>query len=300
MSGSFRVKVPASTSNLGSGFDTVSAALSLYLRVEAEPSSEPGIDWISGWEGPEENVLDKAIRATMSELGAGQPGVRLRMENPIPLKRGLGSSGSAIVAGIKIAEGLTGTSLSTEEALRIAYPLEGHPDNLAASLLGGWALSRLSRDGVKVERIESRLKCRFVVAVPEKTVSTAEARGILPKSYPLSDAVFNLQRCALLVHALHTGREDLVGEAVQDALHQPYRARLAPGTAELLDRDGLPAGLLDPVLGVSISGSGSAILALVSSHEEAVGEWMVNRLAESGSKAGYLVLDLDDQGARLE
>ncbi len=297
---SFRVEVPASTSNLGSGFDTVSAALSLYLRVEAEPAAEPGIEWVSGWDGSEENILDKALMATLAALGAGRKGVRLRMENPIPLKRGLGSSGAAIVAGIKIAERLAGASLTTAEILGIAYPLEGHPDNLAASLLGGWALSRLGPDGVKVERITARLRCRFVVAIPEKTVSTAEAREILPKSYPLADAVFNLQRCALLVHALHEGRKELLGEAVQDALHQPYRARLAPGTADLLAARGLPANLRESLLGVTISGSGSTILALVDGHEEAVGHWMVERLAEAGSMARFRILDLAEKGVSVE
>ncbi len=296
----FRVKVPASTSNLGSGFDTVSAALSLYLRVEVEPVAELGIDWVSGWDGSEENILDKALLSTFAAHDAGRPGVRLRMENPIPLKRGLGSSGAAIVAGIKIAERLIGASLSRDEILQIAYPLEGHPDNLAASLLGGWALSRLGPDGVKVEKIDARLRCQFVVAVPERTVSTAEARAILPKSYSLADAVFNLQRCALLVHALHSGRGDLIFEAVGDALHQPYRARLAPGTADLLVAKNLPSHLSDHLLGVSISGSGSAVLALVSESGEAIGEWMVESLRQAGSPARFLTLDLDTKGACFE
>ncbi len=296
----FRVRVPASTSNLGSGFDTVSAALSLYLVVDAEPTAAPGIEWGSGWDGREENILDKALLSTFAAVGAGRPAVRLRMDNPIPLKRGLGSSGAAIVAGIKIAERLSGVSLNNDQILRIAYPLEGHPDNLAASLLGGWALSRTDAGGVKVEKIEARLGCRFVVAVPEKTVSTAEARRILPKSYSLGDAVFNLQRCALLVHALHTGSKGLLREAVQDRLHQPYRAPLAPGTPELLEAKGLPPELSDSLLGVTISGSGSTVLAMVDARGEEIGQWMVDVLAEAGSLARFLVLDLAEKGAEIE
>jgi homoserine kinase len=296
----FVVVVPASTSNLGSGFDTVSAALSLYLEVSVEESEHPGIHWLSGWDSKEDNILDAALRCTLKKLEKPIPAVSLSMRNPIPLKRGLGSSGAAIVAGIKIAERLAGVQLTPEEILEIAYPLELHPDNLAASLHGGWVLSRVSSGKVRVEKIQSRLDCRFVVAIPDTTVSTQEARAILPDHYELSQVVHNLQRCALLVHALYAGRGDLISEAVDDAVHQPFRANLIPGLSELLKKRDLPDPASRHLLGVAISGSGSCVLGIADDCFEQVGEWMVDQLQKRGTGSTYLVLDLDTRGVRVQ
>jgi len=296
---SFEVVVPASTSNLGSGFDTVSAALSLYLEVTVEESELPGIHWVSGWDSKEENILDAALRSTLKKYELPLPAISLSMRNPIPLKRGLGSSGAAIVAGIKIAERVAGIRLTAKEILEIAYPLEHHPDNLAASLHGGWVLSRVSSGTVNVERIQSRLDCRFVVAVPDITISTQEARAILPSRYELSQVVYNLQRCALMVHALYAGRGDLVSEAVGDAIHQPFRANLIPGLTDLLKKRDLPESVSSHLLGVSISGSGSCVLGIADDCFDQIGEWMVSRLQSSGTGSTYLVLDLDTQGVRV-
>lgn len=301
MAEQFTVQVPASTSNLGSGFDVISAALDLLLTVEVEPTGGRRIEWISGWDGPpEENVLDRALKSAAKAMRASVPGARLRMRNPIPLQRGLGSSGAAIIAGVRVAAQLCQVPLSREQILEIAYPLEGHPDNLAASLLGGWALSWISGGQVRAESLPVALDCRFVLAVPESTVSTQQARAILPRHYSLQDAVFNLQRCALLVHALHAGRRDLLREAVEDRIHQPYRSRLIPGLPELLARKGLEKSLDERLLALSISGSGSAVVAIADGSWDAIGDWMVDRFREAGAKAASMVLDLDTTGVRVE
>ncbi len=297
---SIRVVVPGSTSNLGSGFDTVSAALSLYLRLTVEECPGPGFRWPEGWDLPEEdNAIALAVRRAAAELGLKLPGLRFEVDNEIPLKRGLGSSAAAIIAGIKAAEHLAGKRLSEPEILALAYPLEGHPDNLAASLLGGWVLSRVNGDRMQAERLPSRLDVRFVAAVPEVMVSTAEARSILPAHYSRADAVFNLQRCALLVLAVTQGRWDLMGEATEDRIHQRYRAALVPGALDVLERRGLPAELQSLVLAVTVSGSGSTLLAMVRGAPGAVGDWMVQRLAAAGTRAACHVLDLDVRGARV-
>ncbi|MFQ5740441.1 MAG: homoserine kinase [Acidobacteriota bacterium] len=296
----FSVRVPASTSNLGSGFDTVSAALGLYLTVGVEVTGEGGVRWIPKWRSSEENILDRALRVSSLALDLRIPGMRLEVSNPIPFKRGLGSSGAAVIAGIKIAEKVKGADLSQEEVLKIAYPLEGHPDNLAASLLGGWVISRLSEGSVKVERLLSTLQCRFVMAIPEVTISTRKARAILPEKYPLRDVVYNLQRCALLVHALGSGRGELLREAVGDALHQPYRRRLVPGLAEVLERQGAPDQAAGSLLALFISGSGSAVAAVADGHFHEIGEWMVRTFERAGISARYLILNLDTAGARVE
>ncbi len=297
----FQVRVPASTSNLGPGFDTLSAALSLYLTIGVESVEGAGVEWPPDWSLPlEENVLDRSLRAAFSDLGAEPPGVRLGIDNPIPLTRGLGSSGAAIIAGIKIAEQITGERFSDEDALRIAYPLEGHPDNLAASLLGGWVLSWTSGSRVRSLRLHSALRCRFVVAVPDQTISTPDARAILPRSYDLATAVFNIQRSSLLVHALHSGEARLLREATLDRLHQPYRASLVPGLEGVLSGPSQKPGWSESLLGTFISGSGSTVIALADGREAEIGNWMVRTLAAAGTRARFRVLDLDTRGARIE
>lgn len=295
-----RVVAPGSTSNLGSGFDTVSAALSLYLRLSVSVRSGTGFTWAEGWELPDDqNAIVLSLRRTAAELGLKLPGLHFEVESELPLKRGIGSSGAAIVAGIKLAEHLWGRQLSDQDILDLAYPLEGHPDNLAASLLGGWVLSRVDGNRMWAERLQSRLAVRFVVAVPEVRVFTTEARTILPEQYTRADAVFNLQRCALLVMAVCQGRPDLLGEATRDRIHQDYRASLVPGAHSVLDRHGLPDDLKPKVLSVTISGSGSCLLAMASEAPEAVGSWMVRTLGEAGTTASFRVVDLDVRGARV-
>ena len=293
----FKVAVPGSTSNLGSGFDTISAALTLFLRVQVTPQA--GRDLV--WEGdvPDENILARAFLDALRFMSCDRPGLRIEVENPIPLGRGLGSSGAAIVAGIRMAQQVAGRSLTTEEVMQIAMPLEGHPDNLAASLLGGWVLSRSSGAGVQCEKIESPLQCHFILAVPDVTVSTQRARRILPTSYSLEDAVFNLQRCALFVHALHTGKQTLLREATGDRLHQSYRAGLVPGLDALLEFRGLSPQLQGSLLSITISGSGSTVLAMAESQTDALAAWMQETLGSHGTEAEVLTLGLSREGVQL-
>jgi homoserine kinase len=295
-----RVVAPGSTSNLGAGFDTLSAALSLYLRIDVHVGSGSGFTWPEGWDLPEDqNAIAQALRRTAAETGLKLPALRFEVDSEIPLKRGLGSSGAAIVAGIKLAESLSGRAFTTAEILELAYPLEGHPDNLAASLLGGWVVSRVENGRMQAERLPSQLSLRFVAAIPEQPVSTSEARAILPAQYSREDAVFNLQRCALMVLAVTQGRPDLLAEATRDRIHQDYRASLVPGAPAILARQDLPASLQASVLAVTVSGSGSSLLALAEDAPDAVGAWMVRVLAEAGTAATFRVLDLDVRGARV-
>lgn len=292
-----RIRVPGSTSNLGSGFDTVSAALSLYLKLEVEITDATGIEWPAGWSLPEEeNMIWQALKNTCKRINFPLPGMKIEVENEIPLKRGLGSSAAAIISGIKLAEALSGKRLSSEEIFEIAFPLEKHPDNLSASALGGWAISRVENGKMKAERLTSRLTPTFVVAIPETSVSTAEARAILPDSFSLADAVFNLQRVALLIHALAEGRDELLEEACQDVLHQAYRAQLVPGLESILQKRELGKDLDEAVMAITVSGSGSTILALVRDQAASVGRWMVSQLEEAGTPALFQVLTLDQNG----
>ena len=299
----FTVRVPASTSNLGSGFDTVSAALSLYLTVKVEPTREKQIEWLHSGDSPlpfgqEDNLILRSLHRALGVLETEAPGCRISMDNQIPLQRGLGSSAAAIIAGIKIAEHLSGGSLDTQQIFQIAYPLEGHPDNLAASLLGGWVLSWVDEDRMQVQRLLSTLSCRFVVTVSEITVSTREVRAILPEQYTLEDAAFNLQRCGLLIHALNSGQKELLREAMSDRLHQPFRSRLVPGMEQLLRLENLGEEWSNSLLGVSISGSGSTAIVLADDHYEQIGNWMLETLLARATPADWQVVDLDTSGAQ--
>lgn len=300
MSEEYSVVVPGSTSNLGSGFDTVSAALGLYLKVRVTPTEKQQLRWPADWSlSSEENAVERALKATCAEFGVAVPGLNFEVENEIPLKRGLGSSGAALVAGVKIAEVLAGEELKPDDAFRIIYPLEGHPDNLAASLYGGWVISHVEGDRMGAERLPARLRASFVVAIPETTVSTAAARSILPGRYSLEESVFNLQRCALLVLSLIDNRTELLARATEDRLHQAYRARLIPGAKSLLERKNLPTHLEDNLLSITVSGSGSTILAIAGDHTAEIGAWMEETFASNGVKASHRVLQLDEQGARV-
>ena len=295
----FRTRIPGSTSNLGSGFDTVSAALDLYLTLEVRKVPGSQIEWIADWQlEPDDNIILKALEHACSVLGINRGGLVIEVDNQIPLKRGLGSSAAAIVGGIKIAEKLSGQRLTANQVFDLAYPLEGHPDNLSASLLGGWVVSRVSDGRMRAERLESSLDCGFVLSVPEVEVSTAEARGILASSFSLEDTVFNLQRCALLVHAISSGRPHLLAEATRDRIHQEARSGLVPGARSVLAREDLPSGLQDSVLSVTVSGSGSTLLAIVSDQNEAVGVVLLPDNIEPGDTrfpdavAGVIECDL--------
>lgn len=297
------VRVPGSTSNLGSGFDTLSAALTIYLDISVEVISGEELVWPEDFKlAPAENMILRAYEAACRRLDFQSPGLRFSVRNHIPLKRGLGSSAAAIIGGIKLAEGLSGRKLSREEIFNIAYPLERHPDNLAASCLGGWAISMVSGGRMRAEPLESRLDIEYVVVIPEVTVSTREAREILPQSYSLQDAVYNIQRVALLVNAVREGRRDLLADAVDDRIHQMYRASLVPGMRDVLEKKGLKQHSAEMIPAVTVSGSGSAMLAMVprETDSEVVGEWMCRRFAEHGVNADYRVLDLDREGARFQ
>ena len=199
-----------------------------------EPVAGSGLEWLQETGEPlpfaeEDNLVARAFHDTLALLGRTSPGLRITMHNPIPLRRGLGSSGAAIIGGIKMAGQIAGTDLDADQIFQLAFPIEGHPDNLAASLLGGWVVSWVSDHQMGAERLEAKLPCRFVFSIPDTTVATREARDILPASFPLGDITYNLQRCALLIHALNSGRRELIRQATSDRLHQPFRRTLVPG-----------------------------------------------------------------------
>jgi homoserine kinase len=263
------IVVPGSVSNLGPGFDALSVAVDVYLRLqilEVRPDA-PGTIGVE-FDGPApagENRIVTGFERAAARAGAPAPGVRVRAHSDIPVRAGLGSSAAAAVAGIRLYQALA-PDASDVDALALATGIEGHPDNAAAALLGGMTVSCQTDDGVIARAWRWPAGVRFVVATPGAELETAVARQMLPASIPLRDAVFNLQRALLLLRALESGHYEDLREALRDRWHQPARQASVPGLAEALALEH-PA-----LLGVCLSGAGPSIAALTAGREAEVGE----------------------------
>ena len=299
---SFSVRVPASTANLGAGFDCIGLALKLYLTVSARIVPEASVASrvrISG-EGSdddlpssEENLIIRSMRFTAGREGLSLPPLELDINNELPLARGLGSSATAIVAGITLASLVCDRELSGETVLRYAVEMEGHADNVAAAYLGGLVVSCVKPDGnvLAVQRSwPSELK--VVVVSPEAFLKTAETRSVLPVNVPREDAVFNLQRVALFGAALEAGAYDLLWDAMQDRLHEAHRQSLVPGLAEALATPPQPG-----LLGIALSGSGPSVVALVRDCSGDIGEAIAENFRRRNVPAKVRVLEVDHEGA---
>jgi homoserine kinase len=263
------VEVPATTANLGAGYDCLGMALEVTNRVglEVRGWSRGAIELAVEGEGAGELTADSqnrfvmgveaALRAARGELPDGV-GWRVEMVNRIPLGRGLGSSAAATVGGLVAANALVGGQLSIDELLRLATRIEGHPDNAAAALLGGFVVSADLGERVEAIRFDVPKNIRAVVFIPELRLATDEMRAVLPDTVPRADAVANLGRVALGVAGIASGRRDIFRLLTEDRLHQQYRAAAYPQLPRLID-DARAAG----AIGACLSGAGSAIVAFV-------------------------------------
>jgi homoserine kinase len=253
------VRVPATVANLGPGFDALALAVDVQNEVEIETEERPAVtvEGEGAGELPEDasNLIFRSMAYLAREAGGSLPPFALRSRNAIPLERGLGSSAAATVAGILLANELLGAHLDHDRLLEVAVDIEGHPDNVAACLFGGLVLVYLSSAGWRAERLQPHASLRLVLLLPEEErVPTVDARRVLPREVPLSDAAYNIGRAALSVIAL-TDRPDLLAEALEDRLHQGRRLALAPASRALyqdLREAGLP---------VCVAGSGPSLLA---------------------------------------
>jgi homoserine kinase len=302
-----RITVPASTSNLGASFDTCGLALGLYLKVTVEPKPK-GFEIILRGEvegrvsSGEDNLVVRVARRVAEIRGRPIPGARLLIESEIPLARGLGSSSSAIIAGISLYEVLSGDQLNVDQFFRCALEFEEHGDNLAPSLLGGLVVTCVvDRQGVKSLRAINRdwpQDIKLVLAVPDFEMNTAEMRRALPDRVPMSDAVFNLQRGALFQAVIAERRFDLLSEALRDRLHQPYRVPLAPGLNRILQMND-ETEHIPGLLGVALSGAGSTMIAFASEGFESIAREMQHRLNAEGVTARTMQLEIDTRGRRI-
>lgn len=300
---SFSIRVPASTANLGAGFDCVGLALKLYLRVQARvvPDAKDVCRVHLSGEGAAElpsnqhNLIFRSMHFTAKREGLNLPRLELDVDNELPLARGLGSSATAIVAGVKLASLLSGRELSAMTVLHYAVEMEGHADNVAAAYLGGLVASCVKPDGsvLAVKRSwPSELK--VVIVSPEAFLNTAETRNVLPVNVARDDAVFNLQRVALFGAALEAKNYDLLWEAMQDRLHQPHRQSLVPGLAEAL-----ATPRQSDLMGIALSGSGPSVVALTRDRSDEIGEEIAEKFRRHNVPARVRVLDVDYEGCAV-
>jgi len=293
-----KVRVPATTANLGAGFDTFGLALTLYNEFEVEEAdgvfieSYPENEFLKN---PENNLFIKVVKYLCESEGKTFHGAKLKQTVNIPVARGLGSSATAIVAGILTGFAVHKKLLTDEEFFKVAYLFEPHPDNLLPAWKGGLIAALKTKDKTYYSKIDFPQELKAVVVIPDFELSTELARSVLPKEIPLKDAVFNIQRASLFIRALQEKRFDLLKVAMEDRLHQPYRKSLIPNFDKIIQH-AYDSG----AVGASLSGAGSTMLALALDNFDKIGQAMVSAFSEADINAKYLVLDVDTEGAKVE
>ena len=290
------VSVPATSANLGPGFDTLGLALTLYNEVGA--SEAEGVSVAIEGEGATrlprsaDNVVARGVKLAYEAAGRRFTGCALECTNRVPAARGLGSSAAAWVGGLVAGNALLGSPLTKDALLALAARAEGHPDNVAAALFGGLTVSSASGPTVTAVSLPVPAGLRWVALIPEVTSATTEARAVLPASVPHHDAVFNVQRVALLLASLWAGRPAALAAALEDRLHEPYRLRLFPWMPEVV-RAARAAG----ALGCVLSGAGPSLLAVVAGDDTPVAAAMEAALRRAGMAGAARRFDVDTAGA---
>ncbi len=293
-----KVRVPASSANLGPGFDALGLALGVYLTCRFERAERLSIR-ASGRDAcristAEDNLIWQTALAVARDVGETLPFIDLEIENDIPLGKGLGSSAAALTAGVVIADHLLALHWKPHRILDEAARIEGHPDNVAACVLGSIVASAIDAGGVaRAVRLELPARYGIAVVVPDFALPTAEARAVLPDCYSRQDAIFNVQRSALLIAALSTGTTSAFPTALEDKLHQPYRYALVPGLEEIVK-------LRAPgLLGCALSGAGPSILVFYERGYEQVCHLIQQVFAIRGHGSETLWVQIAEKGYEL-
>ncbi|MCY9714371.1 homoserine kinase [Paenibacillus larvae] len=261
------IQVPASTANLGPGFDSLGMALNLYAWIGMGFTDRTEIhvyaNHLEGILTDKSNLIYKVAQQVFKKAGLPEQELYIEMASDIPLTRGLGSSASAIVGALYAANTLIGYKLSRDELFQMASKLEQHPDNVGASLFGGIIAAYWDGERAEYIRLHPHEQLEALVAIPDFQLSTSKARNVLPTEIRMKEAVFNIGHASLLVAALATGNLPMIRHAMKDCLHQPYRAPLIPGMERIL-REAVDHG----ALGAALSGAGPTMLALVDTRSE--------------------------------
>lgn len=297
------VRVPATSANCGPGFDTLGLACTLYNDLTYEIVDGKGFQLDVIGEGSEylkpygRNLAFASFLKVWNKITDNERiALKVSMNNRIPMSRGLGSSSSAIVAGLYAANALCNNYYSKEELLDIATEIEGHPDNVAPAIYGGFTISYMEQEKAHSLRMLPAKPLKFIAVVPERKLPTMLARQAIPETVLHKDAVYNVSRASLLVGALLGGHYEFLQMALNDKLHQPYRAHLIPGLDDVFSA-AKDAGAYNAI----ISGAGSTVMAYAAPESDCdiIGEVMVKAFAANNEKAIYHILDLDTEGVKI-
>jgi homoserine kinase len=287
------VRVPATVANLGAGFDVLAAAVGVHAEVTLAPARAPHVN-VTGVDVPQDssNLIYRSAAAVAQRVGH-MGSFSLTASSPIPLRSGLGSSAAAIVGGVVAANRLFGDPLGADDLLGIATGLEGHPDNVAAALLGGVVLVTRDDATMRWARILPGFPLGVILVTPDLQIATAAARAALPRQVSLEDAVYNLGHAGLLLIALAQGRPDLLRHALTDRLHQPHRRHLVPGFDSVTE-----AAVRTGAYGAVLSGSGPTVAALTRPADaQAVGAAMADAFRRAGLDSRVIVTGIEPRGA---
>ena len=296
----FRIKLPATSANLGAAFDTAAVALDFHLEIVAEPAERYSIA-ASGrnaaqCSATENNLILNTYRSTLGREGRAEVPLALEMKNGIPLGMGCGSSAASRLAALALAAHFGELGWSPERILAEACALEGHPDNAAACWLGGLVLAACDGPKVHAARVEPPAGWLAMLVMPKAPLPTSQARAVLPAQYSRADAVANIQAAALLGAAFAQGRGELLRAAMADRIHQPYRARICPLLPLLL-----PLAGRGGILGVALSGAGPSVLVVISGRESvASAAEAVHAAIADGPEAEILVAAFEPAGCVIE
>ena len=299
---SVKVRVPGTSANCGPGFDCLGVACTIYNELELTLLEEERLDIEITGDGAENipvderNIVWRSIQKLLERAGKAQEykGAIIRMDNGVPLSRGLGSSATAIVGGLKAANECLGNPFTNRDLLQMATEIEGHPDNVAPAIFGGFTISIVRNGKPECFSLMPKLPVKLVVTVPDFFLPTKAARAVLPAEVPMKDAVFNIGRAAMLTAALCKGNKSFLRSVFDDALHQPYRAKLIPGMYDVFK-----AARAAGALGASMSGAGPCLIAFTVENADAVGMAMRDAFARNNVKSEYHVFDIDGTGATV-
>ena len=299
-----RVKAPATTANMGPGYDCLGLALDVWntLEIEVLKGGEPVVE-VTG-EGADElgtgrdNLIYRAMEFLFQDVGEDMPALRINCDNAIPIARGMGSSAAAIAGGLVAANYLCSQEYTANDLLEMAATIEGHPDNVAAAVLGGMQLVIMDQtdEGNRLYTVPLNVppELHAVVFVPQVRISTKDARAVLPEKVSMADAVHNMGRVGLLVAAMATNHPEYLTVATQDRIHQPYRQPLFPAM-KVIFQAALDAG----AMGVFLSGSGSTVLALTKGREMTVAYEMAEAARQASVEGNVSVTQPTVRGAHL-
>ncbi|MBQ2617026.1 MAG: homoserine kinase [Synergistaceae bacterium] len=301
-----RLKVPATTANLGSGFDTLGMALNLYniftvteILPEGEYRSEVWGEGVDLLKDARKNMLVTSYLKACDEWGLTPKGFAFESCNAVPLNRGLGSSSTAVVAGVTLANIISGANFPEAELLRVMTKIEGHPDNVVPCYIGGMTVSCWDGESLRYVRLPALPEdLNVIAAVPDFEVHTEDARRILPESVPFRDAVFNVSHASILCAAWAMGRWDLLRVGMEDRLHQTHRAKLFPG--ETGEKFFSEIANHPDCVATAISGSGPTMIAIVHGPAAKLSEAMCRIFTEGGAASHFFVLNCAPSGTVAE